>query len=65
MTTIAKTDHFYEWFKSMGGNLITKTPEQLNRNLHNVPLQMGSSLKSDPERIKKMYNHKFKNNEHR
>ncbi|MFH6944599.1 hypothetical protein [Flavobacterium sp. FlaQc-50] len=61
---LAKTDDFYNWFKEMGGNMITKEPEKLNENLHKVPLQVGSTLKANAQRIKEMYNHKFKQNGH-
>lgn len=59
MTIAAKTEDFYNWFKGAGGNLVTTDPEELNKNLHPIPLERASTLKTDPERIKKLYNHKF------
>lgn len=64
MTAIIKTEHFYQWFKNAGGDLVTANPEVLNMNLLNTPLQAGSTLKTDPQRIKEKYNHKFKQNEY-
>ena len=64
MTATAKTEDFYNWFKDAGGNLVTADPEELNKSLHNIPLERSSTLKLDPQRIKEKYNHKFKHNEY-
>lgn len=63
MTTAAKIDDFYEWFKGIGGNMVNQSPEKLIANLHPVPLDRTSSLKLNPQYIKEKYNHKFKKNE--
>lgn len=60
MTVEAKNEHFYEWFKEAGGNMITQNPEKLNKNLHAIPLQQASTLKIDPELTKQKHNYKFK-----
>ena len=59
MTAIQHSTNFFNWFSKVGGNIQTfdfqKTAEQANyRRL------LFSSLKINPERTKKMFNHKFK-----
>lgn len=62
MTTTTFNDNFYEWFTNIGGNMALKDYGKLVEN-HQTPLQRTSSLKKDPERIKRLYNHKFKQND--
>ena len=64
MTTTAKNDHFHTWFSGLGGNMVSQNHEELVKNLHQVPLQQVSTLKTDPQAIKEKYNHKFKQNAH-
>lgn len=64
MDITAKTEDFYNWFKDMGGNLVTYHPEILNNNIRQIPLETGSTLKANAQRIKQTYNHKFKKNEY-
>ena len=64
MTAIAHSENFHDWFKSLGGNLISHDYRSTQEKANFRQLQV-STLKIDPQATKEKYNHKFKHNESR
>lgn len=60
MTTIAKTQNFFEWFTSLGGNVVSYKNVSIHDNLNIIPLTHGNNLKNKAAAIKEKYNYKFK-----
>jgi hypothetical protein len=53
-----KAQKFYDWFKSLGGNLSVFNVESIFSSC-SESLTETSSFKSNPEATKQKYNHKF------
>lgn len=62
MNSKINTNHFYNWFKNLGGNLSQLNQDIVNRSILNIPLQYSSTLKLEPQKTKEKFNHKFKQN---
>lgn len=62
MTAIQYSTNFYNWFSKAGGSFQNFDFSTTNKHANFRPL-LFSSLKIDPKRTKRMYNHKFKHNE--
>jgi len=52
MTTIAKTQNFFEWFTSLGGNVVSYKNVSIHDNLNIIPLTHGNNLKNKAAAIK-------------
>ena len=53
-----KTNNFYNWFKSLGGDVNFVNIEEINNRLHE-PILIVSTFKNRAKEIKKKYNYKF------
>lgn len=62
MTAIQYSTDFSNWFTKIGGDLKDFDFKSTASKANFRPL-LFSSLKIDPERTKRLYNHKFKHNE--
>jgi hypothetical protein len=60
MSAIAKTQNFYEWFITLGGNVVSYKNVNIHENLNLIPLTTNN-LKHQAEIIKQKHNYKFKN----
>lgn len=59
MTSIAKTESFYDWFISLGGNVVSYKNVSIHETLNLIPLTTNN-LKHRAGIIKEKYNYKFK-----
>lgn len=60
MTAITKTQNFYDWFTSLGGNVVTYNNVNIHETLNLIPLT-NANLKSKAKIIKDQHNYKFQN----
>ncbi len=59
MTSLAKTQNFYDWFTSLGGNVVSYKNVSIHETLNLIPLT-SNNLKHQARTIKEKHNYKFK-----